>query len=101
MAIRVGRFAIVDDDVREHGPWLVEQIRDGDPRVVQLIVLVEPVDARSAEFCEDVAGAVADLFVSEELSLTGGLIRAIRRAARGTSPSGTAARCASTASPSA
>ncbi|MXZ46566.1 MAG: hypothetical protein F4Z08_06200 [Chloroflexi bacterium] len=80
MAIRVGRFAIVEGDVREHGPWLIEQARDGDPRVVQLIVLVEPVDERSAEFCEDVAGAVADLFVSEELSLTGGLVRAMRRA---------------------
>ncbi|MCY4455334.1 MAG: hypothetical protein OXC56_03365 [Chloroflexi bacterium] len=80
MGISVGRFAIVEGDVREHGPWLVEQTRDGDPRVVQLIVLVEPVDERSAEFCEDVAGAVADLFVSEELSLTGGLVRAIRRA---------------------
>lgn len=80
MAIRIGRFAIVEGDVREHGPWLIEQARDGDPRVVQLIVLVEPVDERSAEFCEDVAGAVADLFVSEELSLTGGLVRAMRRA---------------------
>ena len=80
MAIRVGRFAIVEGDVREHGPWLIEQARDGDPRIVQLIVLVEPVDERSAEFCEDVAGAVADLFVSEELSLTGGLVRAMRRA---------------------
>ncbi len=80
MGISVGRFAIVEGDVREHGPWLVEQTRDGDPRIVQLIVLVEPVDERSAEFCEDVAGAVADLFVSEELSLTGGLVRAMRRA---------------------
>ena len=80
MGISVGRFAIVEGDARERGPWLIEQARDGDPRVVQLIVLVEPVDERSAEFCEDVAGAVADLFVSEELSLTGGLVRAIRRA---------------------
>ncbi len=80
MGISVGRFAIVEGDVREHGPWLVEQTRDGDPRVVQLIVLVEPVDQRSAAFCEEVAGAVADLFVSEELSLTGGLVRAMRRA---------------------
>ncbi len=80
MGISVGRFAIVEGDARERGPWLIEQTRDGDPRVVQLIVLVEPVDERSAEFCEDVAGAVADLFVSEELSLTGGLVRAIRRA---------------------
>ena len=80
MGISVGRFAIIEGDARERGPWLVEQIRDGDPRIVQFIVLVEPVDERSAEFCEDVAGAVADLFVSEELSLTGGLVRAIRRA---------------------
>ena len=80
MGIRVGRFAVVEGDVREHGPWMVEQARDGDPEIIRLIVLVEPVDERSAEFSEEVAGAVADLFVQEELSLTGGLIRAIRRA---------------------
>ena len=80
MGIWVGRFAIVRGDVREHGPWLVEQRRGHDEEAVRLLVLAEPADDRSAGFCADVAAAVADLFAQEELSLTGGLVRAIRRA---------------------
>ena len=80
MGIWVGRYAIVRGDVHEHGPWLAEQRRTQDDQQVRLIVLAEPVDERSAEFCEEVAAAVADLFAQEELSLTGGLLRAIRRA---------------------
>ena len=80
MGIWVGRYAIVRGDVQEHGPWLAEQRRTQDDQQVRLIVLAEPVDERSAEFCEEVAAAVADLFAQEELSLTGGLLRAIRRA---------------------
>ena len=80
MGIWVGRYAIVRGDVHEHGPWLAEQRRTQDDEQVRLIVLTEPVDERSAEFCEEVAAAVADLFAQEELSLTGGLLRAIRRA---------------------
>src|SRR5262249_36532185 len=40
----------------------------------------EPVDARSAEFCAEVADAVSELFVRESLSVTGGLLRALRQA---------------------
>ncbi len=80
MGIWVGRFAIVRGDVREHGPWLVEQRRGHDGEAVRLLVLAEPADERSAGYCADVAAAVADLFAQEELSLTGGLVRAIRRA---------------------
>ena len=79
MGIWVGRYAIVRGNVQEHGPWLAEQRRTQDDQQVRLIVLAEPVDERSAEFCEEVAAAVADLFAQEELSLTGGLLRAIHR----------------------
>ena len=80
MGTWVGRYAIVGGAVREDGPWLAEQLRFGDEERVHLFVLADPADERSAEFCQEVAGAVADLFASESLSLTGGLLRALRQA---------------------
>ena len=78
MGIWVGRYAIVEGEVREHGPWLVDRVRASADGPVRLLVLAEPVDERSAEFCEEVAGAVAELFARETLSLTGGLLRALQ-----------------------
>ena len=80
MGIWVGRYAMVAGEVREHGPWLVDQRFDRDDGSVRLLVLAEPVDARSAEFGGEVAEAVAALFGRETLSVTGGLLRAIRQA---------------------
>ena len=82
MGTWVGRYAIVGGEVREDGPWLAEQLRFSDEERVHLFVLADPADERSAEFCQEVAGAVADLFADESLSLTGGLIRALRQAHR-------------------
>ena len=80
MGIWVGRYAIVGGAVREHGPWFLERERSQDDGVVRLLILVEPIDERSAPFCEQVADAVAELFIHESASVTGGLLRAIRRA---------------------
>ena len=80
MGTWVGRYAIIGGEVREDGPWLAEQLRFGDEERVHLFVLADPADERSAEFCSEVAGAVADLFAGESLSLTGGLLRALRQA---------------------
>ncbi len=82
MSTWVGRYAIVGGEVREDGPWLAEQLRFSDEERVHLFVLADPADERSAEFCQEVAGAVADLFAAESLSLTGGLLRALRQANR-------------------
>ena len=82
MSTWVGRYAIVGGEVREDGPWLAEQLRFSDEERVHLFVLADPADERSTEFCQEVAGAVADLFASESLSLTGGLLRALRQAHR-------------------
>ena len=82
MSTWVGRYAIVGGEVHEGGPWLAEQLRFGDDERVHLFVLADPADERSAEFCQEVAGAVADLFAGESLSLTGGLLRALRQAHR-------------------
>ncbi len=80
MGIWVGRYAIADGQVQEHGPWLAERGRaDGDADA-RLLVLTEPVDERSGEFCHEVASAVAELFARETLSITGGLLRALEQA---------------------
>ncbi len=80
VGIWVGRYAIVGGEVREDGPWLVERQCPRDDAPVRLLVLAEPVDERSSEFCHQVADAVADLFCRESLSMTGGLLRALRQA---------------------
>ena len=80
MGIWVGRYALVAGDVLEHGPWLVERQRRQDDESVRLLVLAEPLDERSAEFCHEVADAVSELFGRESLSMTGGLLRALQQA---------------------
>lgn len=80
MSIWVGRYAIVDGAVREHGPAFVDRARQREEEHVRLLVLAEPVDARSAPFCTEVAEAVSELFSRESLSVTGGLLRALRQA---------------------
>ena len=59
MSIWVGRYSIVGGEVREHGPWLVDRLRTRDDERVRILVLAEPVDERSGEFCAEVAAAVA------------------------------------------
>ncbi len=80
MATWVGRYAMVGGQVREHGPWLVDRLRDREDETIRLLVLAEPVDHRSAEFCSEIAEAIAALFARESLSLTGGLLRALQQA---------------------
>lgn len=80
MSIWVGRYAIVAGEVREHGPWLVERGHRREDDDLRLFVLADPVDERSAEFCAEVAEAVAELFSRETLSITGGLLRALGQA---------------------
>ncbi|MCK9487316.1 MAG: hypothetical protein M0R73_11560 [Dehalococcoidia bacterium] len=80
MTVWVGRYSMVSGQVREHGPWLVDRVRRREEESLRLLVLAEPTDARSAEFCHEVAEAVAALFARESLSITGGLLRALRQA---------------------
>ena len=80
MTTWVGRYAIVGGQVQEHGPWLVDRQRQREEEVLRLLVLTEPSDIRSADFCKEVAEAVAALFARESLSITGGLLRALRQA---------------------
>ena len=80
MSVWVGRYAIVDGEVVEDGPGLIDRERVRDDESVRLVVLCEPSDARSAEFCSEVAEAIATLFGRESLSLTGGLLRSMQQA---------------------
>ncbi|TAK75848.1 MAG: hypothetical protein EPO16_08240, partial [Dehalococcoidia bacterium] len=80
MTTWVGRYAIVGGEVQEHGPWLVDRQRHREDEVLRLLVLTEPADTRSAEFCKEVAEAIAAIFARESLSITGGLLRALRQA---------------------
>ncbi len=80
MTTWVGRYAIVGGQVQEHGPWLVDRQRHREDEVLRLLVLTEPSDTRSAEFCKEVAEAIAAIFARESLSITGGLLRALRQA---------------------
>ncbi len=79
MTVWVGRYAMVGGEVREHGPWLVDRQRQHEESTLRLLVLAEPIDERSAEFCNEVAEAVAALFARDSLSITGGLLRALQQ----------------------
>jgi hypothetical protein len=83
MSIRtwVGRFSIVEGQVREEGPWLgvfPRQLPEDDSR--ELYVLAEPALPGSGEFCGQLVEVVGRLFQKESLSLTGALLRSLRAA---------------------
>jgi hypothetical protein len=83
MSIRtwVGRFSIVEGQVREEGPWLGafrRQLADEETR--DLYVLAEPASPGSEEFCGQLVEVVGRLFQRENLSMTGALLRSLRAA---------------------
>jgi hypothetical protein len=80
VSVWIGRYAIVDGEVVEDGPGLIDRERVREDESVRLLVLCEPSDERSAEFCSEVSEAVATLFGREALSLTGGLLRSLQQA---------------------
>src|SRR4030042_1802990 len=77
--IWVGQFSIVAGETREEGPWTaLFPPRPG--RGVHLYVLVEPTSASGGEVCQPLAAAIGRLFQQQRLSLTGGLLAALRGA---------------------
>ena len=77
--IWVGQFSIVAGETREEGPWTgLFPPRTGVG--VHLYVLVEPTGPGSAEVCQPLAAAIGRLFQQQRLSLTGGLLAALRGA---------------------
>ncbi len=79
MAIWVGRYAMIGGEPGEASPWLVDRRRVGTGEPVRLVVLAEPSSEGSEPYCAEIAEAVADLFGRDALSLTGGILRALRQ----------------------
>jgi hypothetical protein len=77
----VGQFGIADGEAREKTPWLGAFPDDGrGDEPSDLYLVVEPATEGSAEFCEELKEAIGDVFHNDRLSLTGGLLRALKTA---------------------
>jgi len=77
----VGQFGIADGQAREETPWVgvfPEDVRG--PESSDLFVIVEAATAGSEEFCAELKEAVGSVFHKSKVSLTGGLLRALREA---------------------
>lgn len=83
MAVKtwVGRFAIVDGQAEEEGPYLRSFPRQRpDDDEDELYVLVEPAGAGSEEHAPQLVDAVGRVYRQDTLSITGGLLRSLRAA---------------------
>jgi len=78
----VGQFNIIGGQVQEEGPrtGIFLDRNRGEPDVSHLYILVEPALPDSEEFCPQVIEVIGQLFHESKLSLTGGLLRALRSA---------------------
>ncbi len=77
----VGQFGIAGGEARENTPWLgafPDHGRAEEPS--DLYLVVEPATEGSEEFCEELKEAIGEVFHKEKLSLTGGLLRALKGA---------------------
>jgi len=77
----VGQFGIVDGEAREDTPW-VGVFRDpgrGD-EPSDLYAIIEPALPGSEEFCAELKEALGRVFHRQKVSLTGGLLRALKAA---------------------
>jgi hypothetical protein len=75
------QFGIVNGEAREDTPWVGayrDPGRSEEPS--DLYVLVHPALPGSEEFCQELRDAIGEAFHKEKVSLTGGLLRALRSA---------------------
>lgn len=78
----VGQFGVVDGEAHDETPW-VGVYRDGsraEEGFSDLYVLVEPALPGSEEFVGEMKDAIGENFHESKLSLTGGILRALRSA---------------------
>jgi serine/threonine protein phosphatase PrpC len=78
----VGQFGVVDGEAREDTPW-VGIYRDEEPDAddaSDLYVLLEPALPGSEEFLAEMKDAIGEVFHESKVSLTGGVLRALRSA---------------------
>jgi hypothetical protein len=79
----VNQFGIVDGEVREESPWVgvfPEAGRVEPQDAADLFVLVEPALPGSEDYCRDLSQAIGKQFRERRLSLTGGILRALKAA---------------------
>lgn len=77
----VGQFGIVDGKPLEESPWVgvfTEEGRVEPEEAVDLFVVVEPAHAGSEDYCRDLSQAIGKQFRKRRLSLTGGILRALK-----------------------
>ena len=79
----VGQFGIVDGKAQEQSPWvgIFPQGGRAEPEeAADLFVVVEPALPGSEDYCRDLAQTIGKQFREHPLSLTGGILRAVRAA---------------------
>src|SRR3989442_4413301 len=77
----VGQFGIADGEAREQTPWVGVYPDPTNAEVTSdLYLIVEPALPGSEEFCEELKEVVGSVFHKEKVSLTGGMLRALRSA---------------------
>ena len=77
----LGQFGIADGKAQEETPWVgvfPDEMRG--PEASDLLLIVQPATAGSVEFCAELKEAVGSVFHKSKVSLTGGLLRALREA---------------------
>ena len=83
MAVRtwVGRFAIVEGQPQEEGPYLRSFPRQQpDEEEDELYVLVEPATPGGEEYTKQLVDAIGRMYRQDSLSLTGALLRSLQAA---------------------
>lgn len=77
----VGQFGIADGEARQETPWVGAFPDSGrSEEVSDLYVVVEPALPGSEEFCAEMKAAIGRVFHRSKVSLTGGVLRALRAA---------------------
>lgn len=79
----VNQFGITDGEAREESPWVgvyPEGGRVEAQEAADLFVLVEPALPGSDDYCRDLSQAIGKQFREHRLSLTGGILRALKAA---------------------
>jgi hypothetical protein len=79
----VSQFGVVDGKAQEESPWVglfPEGGRVQPEETVDLFVVVEPALPGSEDYCRDLSQAIGKQFQDRRLSLTGGILRALKAA---------------------
>lgn len=76
----VGQFSMVAGQAREEGPWLGIFPHRLATEPSDFYVVVEPALPGSEDYCRDLSQAIGQQFRQRRLSLTGGILRALKAA---------------------